>query len=53
VSDGIIASVRQTEKGMLYQITAPVSPGSSGGPVMNMQGEVIGVVAFTVPGDRT
>ena len=48
VSDGIISSVRETEKGTLYQITAPVSPGSSGGPVLNMKGEVIGIIAFSL-----
>ncbi len=47
VSDGIIASVREMERfGEIYQITAPASPGSSGGPVLNTSGEVIGVVTF-------
>jgi Tfp pilus assembly protein PilF len=44
VSDGIISGIRDVPKlGRLLQLTAPISHGSSGGPVVNMQGEVIGV----------
>jgi Tfp pilus assembly protein PilF len=48
VSDGIVSSIREDDGGKLYQLTAPVSPGSSGGPVLNEKAEVIGVVAFTI-----
>jgi S1-C subfamily serine protease len=45
LSDGIISSLRKTSKvGTILQITAPVSPGSSGSPVINMDGQVLGVV---------
>lgn len=47
VSKGIISSVREIENlGNLYQITAAISAGSSGSPVMNMKGEVIGIATF-------
>jgi hypothetical protein len=42
-SDGIVSSVRTIEEKNLIQITAPISPGSSGGPVVNDNGELIGV----------
>jgi tetratricopeptide (TPR) repeat protein len=47
VSKGIISNIRDIENlGSLYQITAPISAGSSGSPVMNMKGEVIGIATF-------
>jgi len=47
VSEGIVSALREVpDYGKLIQITAPVSPGSSGSPVLNMQGEVIGVATF-------
>ncbi len=43
VSDGIISGFRVIEDVGMIQFTAPISSGSSGGAVLNMYGEVIGI----------
>src|SRR5690606_30705823 len=63
VSNGIVSAVREIPGyGKIIQITASISPGSSGSPVVNMAGQVIGVATlqaaegeslnFAVPAER-
>lgn len=49
VADGVVSQVRVFPPfGDVVQVSCPVSPGSSGGPLLNEQGQVIGVVTFTM-----
>ena len=44
VSDGLVAADRLVDGTRMIQISAPTSPGNSGGPVLTEQGQVIGLV---------
>ncbi len=47
VTDGIISQIRNQDGYKVVQTTAPISPGNSGGPLFNEQGEVVGIITFT------
>jgi S1-C subfamily serine protease len=52
VSNGIVSAIRtvEDEGGKFLQVTAPISPGSSGGPLFNMAGEVVGITTSHIVG---
>lgn len=53
VSDGVVSAVRNIPSfGEILQISAPISQGSSGGPVVNLKGKVIGVATFQLMGGQ-
>ncbi len=47
-SQGIVSSIRKTEKTNFLQITASISAGSSGGAILNNKGEVVGVAVGAI-----
>jgi serine protease Do len=51
VQEGSLSSLQRSANGVAYlQLDAKVSPGNSGGPVIDAQGRVVGVVAAKVTG---
>ena len=53
VSDGLISSVRVNPSGMkVFQVSVPLSNGSSGGPLIDLNGEAIGITTASMAGGQ-
>lgn len=47
ISDGLVSQIRRVDGFEQYQLSCPISPGNSGGPVLNEDGQVIGITSWT------
>ena len=50
VTRGIISAVRRAERTVILQTDAAINPGNSGGPLLNREGEVVGINTLKVTG---
>lgn len=52
LAEGIVSSKRVEGKGRVFQTSAPISPGSSGGGLFDAQGNLIGITTFMIEGGQ-
>jgi S1-C subfamily serine protease/predicted TPR repeat methyltransferase len=52
LSDGLVSGLRRSGDGAVVQITAPISPGSSGGGLFDAFGQLIGITTFSLRGSQ-
>jgi hypothetical protein len=53
ISNGLVSAIRKVQQNLVVlQISAPIAPGSSGGPLFNERGEVIGVATAILRGGQ-
>jgi serine protease Do len=50
ITRGVVSAFRKVENRDVIQIDAAISPGSSGSPVVNLQGDLIGIATFKKTG---
>jgi len=51
ISKGIISAFRYSDSVRYIQTDAAINPGNSGGPLINLDGEVVGIVTFKFAGE--
>ncbi|HSQ02967.1 MAG TPA: serine protease, partial [Burkholderiales bacterium] len=49
ISEGLVSSIREFEGSQYIQTSAPISAGSSGGGLFDVEGHLVGITAFFVP----